>query len=447
MTRSENRRHGFCMDAHAPNSVHAYWRILRDNRNYRLLWFAQIVSEVGDWLYSLAIYNLLLELTGSARAVAVAVVLQLLPQVFVGPLAGVLNDRLSRRKIMIAADLSRFVVVGLMLWAGRTKSIALIYILLGLETVLWAFFEPGRTAIVANIVRDEREIATATALSAATWSANFSVGAALGGIIGVSFGYNAVFLVNSSSFLVSAILIVFLRVSEPHTAGRPPFLPKELIDFKPYAEGARYITRDPRLTATLLVKAAFGALGIHWVILPIFGSRIFPLYRGDYTAAQASLLGMSILTTARGAGALFGPLAIGRWTGENLQRLRRVIGLGFVLLGAGYIGLAAAPSIAFAVAALIVLAGGASTAWTFSTTLLQLQVEDRFRGRVFSADFSLLLLTMSVVSYAAGLLIDRGASVRTLAFVTGGSAFLPAILWWRIQYLWRPQSAATPSPH
>ena len=93
-----------------------YLRLIRDNRNYRLLWIAQVVSELGDWFYALAVYNLLLELTGGkAQAVALAVVLQVLPQVFAAPTAGVVNDRISRRAIMIGADVARlFVVLGML---------------------------------------------------------------------------------------------------------------------------------------------------------------------------------------------------------------------------------------------------------------------------------------------------------------------------------------------
>ena len=72
------------MDSNAA-SLSAYWRLVRDNRNFRRLWSAQIVSELGDWFYALAIYNLLLELTGRASSVGLAVVLQVLPQAFAGP--------------------------------------------------------------------------------------------------------------------------------------------------------------------------------------------------------------------------------------------------------------------------------------------------------------------------------------------------------------------------
>ena len=66
------------MDSNAA-SPSAYWRLVRDNRNFRRLWSAQIVSELGDWFYALAVYTLLLELTGRASSVGLAVVLQVLP--------------------------------------------------------------------------------------------------------------------------------------------------------------------------------------------------------------------------------------------------------------------------------------------------------------------------------------------------------------------------------
>src|SRR5947207_415812 len=100
----------------------AYLSLLRTNRNFRLLWAAQIVSQLGDWFYTLAVYNLLLDLTGSkAQAVGLAVVLQVLPSTLAAPTAGVLNDRISRKRIMIGADLARFFVVLGML-AVRTPS-------------------------------------------------------------------------------------------------------------------------------------------------------------------------------------------------------------------------------------------------------------------------------------------------------------------------------------
>src|SRR6266849_8428994 len=111
-------------------SFASYLRLLGGNRNFRRLWGAQIVSEIGDWFYTLSIYTLLLQLTGHAGSVALALVLQVLPQTFVGPMAGVVNDRLKRKHVMIAADIIRFVVVLAMLFVRSRSTVWLVYPLL-----------------------------------------------------------------------------------------------------------------------------------------------------------------------------------------------------------------------------------------------------------------------------------------------------------------------------
>src|SRR5512132_817231 len=103
------------MEASTAN-LRGYWRLIKSNRNFRLLWGAQFVSEIGDWLYMVAIFSSLLELTGSARVVASAFVMQVLPQCFVAPAAGVINDRLSRKKVMIVTDWCRAVIVFTMMF-------------------------------------------------------------------------------------------------------------------------------------------------------------------------------------------------------------------------------------------------------------------------------------------------------------------------------------------
>ena len=199
----------------------AYLTLLRRNRNYRLLWLAQIVSELGDWFYTLAVYNLLLDLTGSkAQAVGLAVVLQVLPSTFAAPTAGVLNDRISRKRIMIGADLVRFFIVLGMLLVRTPSMVWLVYPLLLVETIGAAFFEPAHSSVIPNIV-PENQVLTANALASITWSFCLAAGASLGGIAAVWLGRDAVFVLNACSFLLSAWLIRRMSFAEPHAAGSP----------------------------------------------------------------------------------------------------------------------------------------------------------------------------------------------------------------------------------
>ena len=404
----------------------AYWRLIRSNRNYRRLWCAQIVSEMGDWIYTVAIYTLLLELTHSAKSVAFAFVLQVLPQSFVAPIAGVINDRVSRKRVMIAADLARAVIVLGMLVVSRAQIVPLIYVLLLLETTMWAFFEPGRSSVVPNITARE-DLVAANALSSATWSLNLAVGAGLGGALAAFFGRDTVFVLDSLSFLVSAMLVRGMRFPEPHLADTRPLRPRDLADFTPVSEGFRYIAHDKRIFALLLVKAGLGLLAAHWVLLPIFGQRIFSVTAAG--AQRGAMLGMSALMSASGLGALLGPLAGGYWAGQRRSRLVRGIFIGFLVCGAGYLALALSPSLAVASLAVVLERSGSSLVWVFSTTLLQIQTNDKYRGRVFSADSAFLVVTMSLTTSLCGLLIDSGIPVRDLAFATALLALLPAVAW------------------
>lgn len=408
----------------------AYWHLLRDNRNVRLLWSAQIVSELGDWFYSVAIYSFLLELTGSAQVVAFAFLMQVLPQVFMSPAAGVINDRISRRKVMIFADVLRVGIVLAMLLVRSAGMLWLLFVLLALETMCYALFEPGRSATIPNIARPE-QIPVANALSAATWSVIFGLGSALGGVVDVVFGRETVFVLDSLSFVASALFIRRMRFDEPHAQNRPPLHLRELFDFSPVAEGLLYVKRDRRLLATMLVKAGVGLMGTNWVILPILGQKTFPLRLAGVSAQQASTLGMSALFASRGLGATIGAVLGGNFAGLNRTRLYWTILAAFLMGAAGYVALGAAGSLAFAILAVMFSHTGGSAAWTASTTLLQGMTEDRFRGRVFSAEFALYMLTLAISSVLAGQLLDHGFDVRTLAVATGIAMLLPAFAWMR----------------
>jgi len=414
-------------------SLPAYARLLRGNRNFRRLWVAQIISETGDWLYSVAIYSLLLEFTGVARSIGTALVLQVLPQVFMSPLAGMLNDRLSRKAIMIGADVARMFIVLCMLLVTGPDRVWLVWVLLLLETISWAMFEPGRSAVVPVICESEDERLVANALSSTTWAVNFAVGAGIGGLLAYAVGRQMLFVLNGFSFLASAWLITGMRFEEPHTAGHEAFRLRDLFDFRPMLEGFRYVKNDRRLIATLGVKAGMGLLGAHWVILPLLGERVFPI---GGTGSRAGTLGMSLLLCSRGVGSLLGSVSCGWWVSGKESRLRSGIFWGFILLAVSYIGLGGAPVLALACLAVMVGHAGTSACWVLSTTMTQSLTEDRFRGRVFSADFAGLCLLMSAANYGASLLADAGVSVRMLATLMGLLAFFPAGLWLLAQRWW-----------
>jgi MFS family permease len=408
-------------------SLESYLRLVRGNRNFRRLWLAQIVSEIGDWFYTLSIYTLLLQLTGHASSVALALVLQVLPQTLVGPTAGVVNDRLRRKQVMIAADIVRFLVVLAMLFVRTRSMMWLVYPLLLAETAMAAFFEPARSSVIPNITAED-EVLVANTLSSATWSMNLLIGAAVGGVVAAFFGRDTVFILNAISFLMSALLIGGMRFAEPHAESAAPLRPRDLIDYSPVLEGIRYIRSHPTLLPAVFAKAGELMVGPSWVIFTVMGAREFAVHGRGIDAAGGAMLGMSILLGGRGLGAMAGPLVAARWAGRSDHRLRLGILLGYLTIAFGYCVLGASRSVWMAAGCALLAHAGGSTVWVFSTTLLQFHTEDRFRGRVFSADLGLGSLTFAVTAYLAGRFLDAGISARTVATSTGVLMLVPAAI-------------------
>src|SRR5438477_3920719 len=286
-------------------SLASYLRLIGANRNFRRLWLAQIVSEIGDWFYTLSIYTLLLQLTGRPSSVALALVLQVLPQTLVGPTAGVVNDRLKRKHVMIGADLVRFAVVLSMLAVRSASMVWLVYPLLLAETTMAAFFEPARSAVIPNIAKSG-EVLVANTLSSATWSVNLLIGASVGGVVAAFFGRDTVFVLNSLSFLVSALLIGGMQFAEPHAESAVPLRPRDLVDYSPVLEGIRYIRNHPTLLPAVFAKAGELTVGPSWVIFTVMGAREFAVHGHGIGSAGGAMLGMSILLGGRGLGAMVG---------------------------------------------------------------------------------------------------------------------------------------------
>jgi hypothetical protein len=286
-------------------------------------------------------------------------------------------------------------------------------------------------------IAPKEDLIVANTLQSTTWSANFAIGALLGGLVAAFLGRSAVFVINAGSFLLSALLISRMDFRETHTELHGPLRLRELVDYKPVADGIRYVRSDMRLLATMLVKTGIGIMGASWVIFPVMGERVFPLHRPGLSAARGGMFSMSLLMAARGLGSMVGPLVAGSWAGQNQVRLRSLIFGGLAIGGIGYMLLGSAPTLVLACAAIIFAHMGASNIWLSSTTLLQMNTEDRFRGRVFSADLSVAMLMMAITTFSAGRILDSGISVRELAVGVGVTVMIPAAGWLWAQNLWK----------
>ena len=382
----------------------------------------------------MAVFALLLDLTGSATAVAWMMIVQFLPVAIVGPMAGVVVDRVDRRRLMIVADVVRGVLILGLLFVRRPEDVWLAYVVMALSVSASAFFEPARTATIPNIT-SSAELMPANALSAATWSAMLALGASVGGLVTWLAGRNVAFTINALSFFASAAFVMRMRdipaaPANPRAAGLVALTGvPDLID------GLRYVRSHSHVAALMFVKAGWGLAGGVLLLLTIFGQQVFQV--GSSTAA-----GIGVLYGARGIGAALGPIAL-RWlVGHEARALRSTIGPSYFMIGFFYVALAWAPNLPIAAACVLLAHFGGSVLWVFSTVLLQLEVPDRFRGRVFSVELALVTLFSSISSYWTGHQLDTGWSPRTMAFALGAMFCVPGTLWFVIESRWKDAALA-----
>src|SRR5437016_1162416 len=398
-----------------------YLRLLRHNRDFRLLYAGTLISLGGDWFLTVALLDLVLSLTGSATLASLMLLCQSLPIFIVTPFAGHLIDRVDRRKLMILVDVIRTGACLLPLLARSPALLPFAYAGVIVIAVGSSYFEPASQAALPNLVRDD-ELGPANVLMGSTWGTMLAVGAAIGGAVTMRFGRDVAFVVDAVSFLASAAILAMIRArfSEERAQHEQPPLVESI------RQTLRYARAHPRVLALLTSKGGYGIGAGVIAMLSVFGKEVF----------RAGAFGIGLLFAARGLGALFGPFLI-RAAGGRDETQYRLITLSVLVFGAGYVGLGLSHSLLVGATAIFIAHLGGGAQWQTSTYGLQREVPDWIRGRVFAADYGFVTLTMAVSSLCAGILSDRlGATTATVTIASlsvGWALFWGAWTW----KLWR----------
>src|SRR5574340_360873 len=255
----------------------SFFQLLRLNHNYRSTWSGQVVSEVGDHFNNIAVFSLALAHTHSGLVVSGIMLSRAIPAIFAGPIAGVLLDRLDRKRVMIASDLLRAVIAACFILTVDGRHTWLLYPLSALLMFASPFFTSGRSAILPRIASKE-ELHTANALTQTTQWTTLTIGAFLGGTIVMQFGYAWAFVFNALSFLVSAFCISRLKVEEGHF--KPERRAQTEADVvKPwheYMEGLRYMRAKPLIFGIALIGVGWATGGgAAQILFSLFGEIVF----------------------------------------------------------------------------------------------------------------------------------------------------------------------------
>jgi MFS family permease len=426
--------------------LNAYLPLLRQNRDFRLLWFAQIVSLLGDWFNTIALSALVVAYAdGSGLALSIFLLARFLPPLLIGPIAGVLVDRFDRLKILIYCNVLRTGVVLLFLFADTPDKLWLIYLLTIIQFALSAFFEPGQSAVLPALVQT-KDLVAANTLSSVTWSAMLALGAVIGGVVAALFGTAIALIIDAMTFALAGWLISQIHYVQPE---KPPQTHHHRQQGS-FMNGVRYLKQHPSTLMTILIKGG-NSIGNVDTLMTIFATQVFIIGMGG----QISL---GIMYSAFGVGAVLGPFLLNKVNDGSIKRMRQLVFIGFLWSLLGWLVLGASATLFMVCMALILRAMGGSVNWTYSQVLIQKSVPDAYLGRVFSLDLAFFQLITVISTLAHGAWVDSlnqsitpplltlnntlfsehlslllygsvANNLSLISFVTGILSLLPLLIW------------------
>ena len=397
-----------------PNGFPGYIALLRDNKDVRNIWIAQVISQMGDWFNSVALLGLINRLSPDPVLPALVTVFTVLPSAISGlTLSGYIVDRVDRKKLAVAMDVARFFIALLPLFVRDAGTLWLGFLAIILFSIGDSLFMPALSAAQPNLCRPH-ELAAANALQQSTWASVSMIGAALGGAVAQLFGAPVAFIVNALSYLGSAFFLLRVR-------GRfsNPGIRVGTASLHSLTEGFRFLKDHPRILAFALVKpiwaVSFAAVGL------------FSVY--SYQVYQAGDLGTSWLYAARGIGSFVGPVLLQAiFVPRTPRQYAWVIAgaLALCIIGYGTWAFSMVPL----VGALGILIGhlGGGNVWTFSRIFVQKETPDHVRGRVLALDSVGFTLGTGVFAWVIGQVASRASPLEGVLTGVGTTLFF-GLIW------------------
>lgn len=341
-------------------------------RPFRLLFSGQVISDLGDWLDTIALFTLIVyRWNMGASALATLSVALALPWAVIAPLAGVWADRWPRKTVMIGADLLRAVIVLGLVWAPNFYAVIALVFTKGLVST---FFSPARQSAIRSLVPEE-DLLAASSLSQLSVQAAKVLGPAIGGLIVAAASPRVAFAVDSVSYLVSAVFLSRLPSLPSIASAKPETQSSFREDLR---EGLVYIVH--RRTLALAVTSMAAALFIIFTFDSLAVLALKELGIGE------SLVGLAVGSI--GLGTVLGAVAIGQW-GKQLPPFR-MMGAGKLMVGAMVAGLGAAVALrvngtgALWILMWLAIGWGAAAIIVPYSYILQVETPPELVGRVFA---------------------------------------------------------------
>lgn len=405
-----------------------YIEFFSSNAKYRRLWAATVISLLGEWFNTIALFLLILEYSGSEFLLGILFSVRMILFGISQPINGLLADRLNRKSLMLWSNVVQIFLALTFLMVDGPEDMWWLISVSGIMMLFHGVYVTAERAAVPNIV-DEDDLITANAIGSASWSTALCTGAMLGGIVVSQWGTDAAFVIDSFTFLLSAIILIPLAIEQSvDDSMKGPIFRTAIKNIK---IGWDRIYSDKKLLRIVFAKTSWNLAGAGL-------AGVFLVLAGSDLSGYGAAFGFGLFFFARGIGTGIGPL-IARSLFKDRSKWPSMIGILVSLSGIFYffVGLTIDYYLPLTVFLIICAHSASGGNWVLSTVLTQTWVEDEVRGRVFSMDMLLLGLSAGISTTTAGYLVEY----HNLTLQDGFISFsILMVLCGIIFTLWRPGS-------
>ncbi len=390
-------------------------------RDFTLVWWGQMVSQVGDGVSKLALLWFVYSITGSPLKTTMIGLLQTLPPILFGPFIGVIVDRVPKKLLLISSDLIRALVLGVLpcLLPVDSFSIERLYLMVFVHAVASAVFGPALTAAIPSLV-SRHEFTAANALLQTTTSIGIIVGPALSGVGIATMSSQEVLCVNAVSYVVSAACFAFIRF--PRVESRVAVGPRGGT-FSDVLDGFRYVLHRQRVILMLIGAASMYtfATSAFSTLFPVFGKKLLDL----------GPIEVGYLWSAFGIGLLLVSLGLVSLSAWSLPKRIQLMALSSFVSGLGLLGLIMTTNRLMAAALMVIIGMGAGTLTPVAWGVLQEIAPASLLGRVL-AIYNLGAMTSAIAGMTIFGWVTQEFGERPSVFGIGMGLFLSSLVSMRV---------------
>ena len=383
-----------------------YIALLRTEPVLKRLSTIQLISYFGAWFSNVAIYTLLLNMDVSVSIIAFVASLNFLSGVFQAPISGSIIDKVNPKKLMLSLITIEILTTLLLVFVNSLNDLLLLYVLIFFKMAAASFYFTTEMSLLPKILQGKK-LQKANELHSIIWSLSYTLGMALSGFVVYWLGIKAAFILDALMFVVAFVLLYNIDIKvEMLKSG------ENLLEMM---RGTFTYLKQSKIAIHLMIIHAF-------VGLTAFDALVALMVDKYYASLIVTSLALGLLHSARAIGLVVGPVIISKWI-NNKRMVYIFIAQGLAIYLWAYL----MHNFYLSLFASVIVGFFTTTLWSYTYTLLQKNIEQKYYGRIVAYNDMLFLSSAAFTSFMIGYFASHNLSLEYITVIIGSGFFLGAI--------------------